>query len=116
MCEKLGSIVNVLTSQTPCTASKATDGSDAAVSGPGGVAFAVVAGRKLRCQVRPASVDTAVPIFEAAPASRRPTWNAATTVDPDDALSGSTAVSCWLSSFTYGSTESRRDTISQFGA
>ena len=32
------------------------------------------------------------------------------------ALSGSTAVSCWLSSFAYGSTESRRETISQFEA
>ena len=34
---------------------------------PGGVAFAVVPGRKLRCQVRPASVDTAVPMFDGGP-------------------------------------------------
>jgi hypothetical protein len=110
------SSASVVTSQTPCTASNATDGSEPAASGPGGVAFAVIPGTKLRCHVLPASFDTAVPMFEAAPSSRRPTWNTATTVDPDAALSGSTAVSCWLSSFVYGSTESRRDTTSQLAA
>src|SRR5579862_9779096 len=38
------------------------------------------------------------------------------TVFPNEALSGSTAVSCWLSVFVYGSTDSRRDTTSQFAA
>ena len=44
---------------------------------------------------------------------RRPSWNAATIVEPKEKLSGSTAVSCWLSGFVYGSTESRRATVSQ---
>src|SRR4051812_14555733 len=52
-------------------------------------------------------------MFEAAPPSRRPSWYTATTVSPQAALSGSTAVSCWLSAFAYGSTEMRRDTTSQ---
>src|SRR5207248_2078724 len=103
-------------SQTPWTASYATAGSEAANSGPGGVALTVVAGRKLRFQLRPASTETAVPMFDAAPFSRRPTWKAATTVDPKEKLSGSTAVSCWLSPFAYGSTDRRRDTISQLAA
>ena len=85
--------------------------------GPGGTAFLVVPGRNARVQVRPSSRETAVPMFEAAPpSSRRPTWNTATTVSPQAELSGSTAVSCWLSAFLYGSTESRRETISQFEA
>jgi hypothetical protein len=55
-------------------------------------------------------------MFAAAPPSRRPSWYAATTVVPKAKLSGSTAVSCWLSRFAYGSTDSRRDTISQSAA
>ena len=77
------SSVSVLTSQTPCTASNATDGSDACGLGPRRGRVRRVPGRKLRCHVLPASVDTAVPMFEAAPSARRPTWNTATTVDPD---------------------------------
>ncbi len=52
----------------------------------------------------------------AAPPERRPTWNAATTVDPKEKLSGSTALSCWLSGFANGSTESRRETVSHVAA
>src|SRR5579864_8622547 len=92
-------------------------GSEAAVSGPGGEALTVVAGRNPRVHVRPSFRETAVPMFEAAPFwSRRPSWNAATTVSPHEALSGSTAVSCWLSAFLYGSTERRRETTSQLDA
>ena len=48
-------------------------------------------------------------MFAAAPAARRPSWNTATIVDPNEKLSGSTAVSCWLSAFVPASSESRRD-------
>src|SRR5207247_4259484 len=89
---------------------------DAAVSWPGGAALTVRPGTKLRVHVRPASRETAVPMFAAAPAERRPTWNAATTVSPHEKLSGSTALSCWLSGFPYGSTEILRETISQLAA
>src|SRR5689334_24852798 len=112
MCDAARSIASVLTSHWLCIESYATAGSDTATSGPGGAAFVVVAGRKLRCHVRPEFVETAVPMFDAAPLSRRPTWKATTTVEPHDALSGSTALSCWPSAFVYGSTESRRKTIS----
>ena len=104
------------TSQTPCSASYATVGSEAAVSGPAGFDEPVTPGSALRCQVRPPSRETAVPMFAAAPEERRLSWNATTTVDPNEKLSGSTAVSCWLSEFVYGSTDNRRDTFSQFAA
>ncbi len=55
-------------------------------------------------------------MFDAAPLSKRPSWYAATTVDPHEKLSGSTAVSCWLAGFVDASTESRRETTSQFAA
>src|SRR5438552_15267799 len=97
-------------------ASYATVGSEAAGAGPAGLDAAVTAGNALRCHVRPPSWETAVPMFAAAPAERRPSWNATTTVDPNEKLSGSTAVSCWLSEFVYASTDNRRDTFSQFAA
>ena len=43
------------------------------------------------------------------PLAKRPTWYAATTVEPHAKLSGSTAVSCWLAGFVEGSTDSLRD-------
>ena len=113
MCEPPRSIVSVPASQVLCIASYATVGSDAAVSGPAGRELTVTAGSALRCQVRPASCETAVPMFAAAPAERRPSWNTATIVEPNEKLSGSTAVSCWLSAFVVASTERRRATVSQ---
>jgi hypothetical protein len=35
-------------------------------------------------------------MFAAPPSRMRPTWKTATTVDPQDAVSGSTSVACWL--------------------
>ena len=48
-------------------------------------AFTLTPLRMLRCHVRPASCDTAMPMFEAAPSTRRPSWYAATTVEPRSA-------------------------------
>jgi len=55
-------------------------------------------------------------MLDDAPPSKRPSWKAATTVDPHAASSGSTAVSCWLEGFVERSTESRRETTSQLAA
>ena len=55
-------------------------------------------------------------MLDAPPLAKRPTWYAATTVEPKAKLSGSTAVSCWLAGLVDVSTESRRDTTSQFAA
>ena len=44
-------------------------------------------------------------MLSAAPSNRRPTWKVATVVRPTVKLSGSTWVSCWLSTFVYGSRE-----------
>ena len=53
-------------------------------------------------------------MLDAPPLAKRPTWYAATTVEPQAKLSGSTAVSCWLAGFVEGSTDSRCETTSQF--
>ena len=42
----------------------------------------------------PPSVEVAHPMAAAPPVVVRPTWNAATTVFPNEKLSGSTAVAC----------------------
>jgi hypothetical protein len=48
-------------------------------------------GRKPEFQVFPASADVAKPIAEAPPpAKKRPDWKAATTLDPNENVSGST--------------------------
>jgi hypothetical protein len=52
-------------------------------------------------------------MFAAPPSEIRPTWKTATTVEPHEAVSGSTSVACWLAAFEYGSCEISRVTISQ---
>src|SRR5438132_9255347 len=92
-----GASVSVAISQTPCSASYATTGSDERVCVPGGFDSTVRFGSVPVCHVRPASIEVAQPVPDAAPFwTNRPTWNAATTVELQAKLSGSTAVSCWL--------------------
>ena len=86
-------------SQTPSLASNATDGSLARGYGPAGVANTVVPGKKPAVHELPLLVDVAKPMLLAPPLKKRPTWKAATIVDPDDRVSGSSSVACWLVEF-----------------
>src|SRR2546425_10456449 len=75
---------------------------------PGGVAKTVLDGRKPLVKLFPPSVDVAKPMLEAPPLKKRPTWKAETKVEPEDKVSGSTSVACWLVVLVYGSVLSRR--------
>src|SRR5260370_1508820 len=83
--------------QTLCLASKATEASLARRYGPGGVEVTVVPGRKPLVKVLPPLVEVAKPMSEAPPLKKRPTWEAATRVEPEAKGSGSASVLCWLS-------------------
>jgi hypothetical protein len=48
-------------------------------------------------------VEVAQPILEAPPSVKRPDWMAATMVEPNENVSGSTIVWCWLVLLVYGS-------------
>jgi hypothetical protein len=85
--------------QTPCTRSYAIAGSETNVSEtPDG------SGRTPDVHVRP-SCDVAKPIPDAPPVALRPTWKTATTVSPNEKLSGSTAVECCAAGSVNGSFE-----------
>src|SRR3989442_10600779 len=75
---------------------------------PGGVEKGVVPGRKPWLKLLPPSVDVAKPMLEPPPSKKRPTWKAETMVEPEDKVSGSTSVACWLVVLVYGSVLSRR--------
>src|SRR6266566_1365317 len=70
---------------------------------PGGVEKGVVPGRKPGLKLLPPSVDVAKPMLEPPPSKKRPTWKAETKVEPEDKVSGSTSVACWLVGLVYGS-------------
>ena len=59
---------------------------------PGGFAYTVVPGMKPFVHVVPSSVVVAKPRLEDPPSENRPTWKVATTVEPKEAVSGSTSV------------------------
>ena len=69
-----------------------TDGSLMRAQVPGGSAYTVVPGMNPFVHVVPLSVVVANPRFEDPPSENRPTWKAATTVDPNEKVSGSTSV------------------------
>src|SRR5258708_4404452 len=75
---------------------------------PGGVAKTVLDGRKPLVKLFPPLVEVAKPMLEAPPLKKRPTWKTETKVEPEDKVSGSTSVACWLGVFVYGSVLSRR--------
>src|SRR6266496_4421227 len=70
---------------------------------PVGVEKGVVPGRKPLVKLLPPLVDVAKPMLEAPPLKKRPTWKVETMVEPEDKVSGSTSVLCWLVLFVYGS-------------
>ena len=51
----------------------------------------------------PPSLEVAKPISEEPPSRKRPDWNAETIVEPNENVSGSTCVACWLVAFVNGS-------------
>src|SRR5258708_10439 len=63
---------------------------------PGGVAAAVVPGRKPFLKLFPPLLEVANPISAAPPPKMRPTWKTETRVEPAAKVSGSTSVRCWL--------------------
>src|SRR6266849_9842587 len=75
---------------------------------PDGVAKTVLDGRKPLVKPFPPLVDVAKPMLEPPPLKKRPTWKAETKVEPEDKVSGSTSVACWLVVLVYGSVLSRR--------
>jgi len=66
---------------------------------PGGVANTVVPERNPFVHVPPLSVVVAHPRFDEPPSVKRPLWNAATSVDPKENVSGSTWVAWKLVEF-----------------
>src|SRR5262245_21329597 len=84
-------------SQTPWAASYPTLGSLARGFGfgPGDDEDEVTPGRSPLRHARPPSDDVEKPIAVAPPVAIRPTWKTATTVLPNEKLSGSTSVACW---------------------
>src|SRR6185369_6500804 len=88
-------------SHTLCRASKATEASLTWPYGP--PALVVMPGRKPLVQVAPPSPERVQPMLEAPPPKTRPTWNAATIVEPDANVSGSTSLWCCACASVYGS-------------
>jgi len=82
------------TIQTPCLASKATDGSLTRAYGPGGFVKGVIPGMTPLVHDTPLFVDVAQPMSDAPPSKKRPSWGAETMVDPNEYESGSTIVLC----------------------
>jgi hypothetical protein len=83
----------VAMSHVPDFLSKLTAGSVARAAWPAGVANTVRLGRKPPVQDPPSSVEVAQPMFdEPPPLKKRPAWNVATTVLPDEYMAGSTSV------------------------
>ena len=52
----------------------------------------------------PLFAEVAKPMSDAPPLKKRPNWAAATIVEPNEYVSGSTIVLCWLDAFVNGST------------
>src|ERR671928_282395 len=99
----LASIPSPETIQTLCRASYATDGSLMRAHGPGGVEFTVMPGSCWEVHDVPLFVETDTPMSDDPPSVKRPHCAAATIVLPNEYVSGSTIVACWLVEFVNGS-------------
>ena len=91
------------TIQTLCRASNATDGSLTRAYGPGGAVYTVIPGSACDVHDVPLLLETETPMSEAPPSLKRPHCAAATIVLPNEYVSGSTIVLCWLVEFVNGS-------------
>jgi hypothetical protein len=63
----------------------------------------VIPGSVPELHVAPLSVEVAKPMSDAPPSKKRPNCAAATIVEPNEYVSGSTIVLCWLVAFVNGS-------------
>src|ERR671938_1708640 len=99
----LASIPSPETIQTLCFASYATDGSLTRAHGPAGVEFTVRPGSCWAVHDDPLFVETETPMSDDPPSVKRPHCAAATIVLPNEYVSGSTIVACWLVAFVNGS-------------
>src|ERR671928_532249 len=99
----LASIPNPETIQTLCFASYATDGSLTRAHGPAGVEFTVRPGSCWAVHDEPLFVETETPMSDDPPSVKRPHCAAAMIVLPNEYVSGSTIVACWLVELVNGS-------------
>src|ERR671927_768850 len=97
------SIASPETIQTLCRASYATDGSLTRAHGPAGVEFTVRPGSCCAVHDDPLFVETETPMSDDPPSVKRPHCAAATIVLPNEYVSGSTIVACWLVALMNGS-------------
>src|ERR671927_927799 len=97
------SIASPETIQTLCRASYATDGSLTRAQGPAGVEFTVRPGSCCAVHDDPLFVETETPRSDDPPSVKRPHCAAATIVLPNEYVSGSTIVACWLVELVNGS-------------
>src|ERR671938_1106350 len=99
----LASIPSPETIQTLCFASYATDGSLTRAYGPAGVELTVIPGSACAVHDEPLFVETETPMSDDPPSVKRPHCAAATIVLPNEYVSGSTIVACWLVALVNGS-------------
>src|SRR5918912_2413016 len=100
---RLASSASPETIQTLCRASYATDGSLTRAQGPAGVEFTVRPGSCCAVHEVPLFVETETPMSDDPPSVKRPHCAAATIVLPNEYVSGSTIVACWLVEVVNGS-------------
>src|SRR5438876_1616765 len=100
---RLASSASPETIQTLCAASNATEGSLTRAYGPGGVELTVMPGSCCAVHVEPLFVETETPMSDDPPSVKRPHWDVATIVLPNEYVSGSTIVACWLVELVNGS-------------
>src|SRR5919201_4654020 len=100
---RLASSASPETIQTLCLASYATDGSLIRAYGPAGLEYTVVPDRACAVHDDPLFVETETPMSDDPPSVKRPHCAAATIVLPNEYVSGSTIVACWLVAFVNGS-------------
>src|SRR5918912_3294430 len=96
---KFASSASPETIQTLCRASYATDGSLTRAHGPAGVELTVMPGSCWAVHDDPLFVETETPMSDDPPSVKRPHCAVATIVLPNEYVSGSTIVACWLVAF-----------------
>src|SRR5919202_572027 len=100
---RLASSASPETIQTLWRASYATDGSLTRAHGPAGVELTVRPGSCWAVHDDPLFVETETPRSDDPPSVKRPHCAAATIVLPNEYVSGSAIVACWLVAFVNGS-------------
>src|SRR5215212_3167661 len=95
--------ISEFASQTPCSASYATTGSDARGDSPGDGENLVTPGSNPDRHVEPPLAEVEKPIAAAPPSTNRPFWKTLTIVDPFASEWDSSCVRCWPPTAVSGS-------------